>query len=72
MLSLNEFSNHDNTIALFLCQKIKSGAAGAGYSQVPSMKAALCLADKAIITDLLHLPKLSPLKGVETKRCLAD
>jgi len=44
----------------------------AGHSQEPSIRATLCLAERAMITDLLQLSKLSPLKGVEPKVALAD
>ena len=44
----------------------------AGHSQVPSIRATLCFADKAIMTNLLQLSKLSPLNGVETKAVLVD
>ena len=39
----------------------------AGHSQEPSIRATLCLAERALMTDLLQLSKLSPLNGVETK-----
>ena len=69
MLSFNEFNSQDKTIALFLHQRIKRGDVAAGHSQVPSIKATLCLADIEIITDHLQLSKLSPLKMLETKGC---
>ena len=52
MLSLREFKSHEMTIALFLCQKVKRGEVEAGQAQDPSIKAILCFADKAMITDL--------------------
>ena len=67
MFSFKEFRSHERTMALFLCQKVYKGEVELGHSEVPSMKAILCLADKAIITDLFQLSKPSPLKRLATK-----
>jgi len=46
-------------MAVFLYHKLNCGDVGVGHSQDPSIKAILCLADRAIITDLYQLSKLN-------------
>jgi len=69
IFSLKEFNSQDKTIALFLCQRLCKGDVAIGQSQVPLMKASLCLAKRAMNIDLFHLSKFSPLKTLDTKGC---
>jgi len=70
MFWLREFSSEDNTMALFLSQRDKVAEDEFGHVQPPSMKTNLCLASRAIITDLFQLSTFSPLKIFATKGIL--
>ena len=67
MLSLKELSNQDSTMALFLCQRRSKREEASGQVHDPSTKASLCFVERAMITDLLQLSKLSPLKITDSR-----
>jgi len=56
-------------MALFLCQRMWRGDLVPEFGQVPSMKATLCLAVSAMMTDFFQLSKFSPLTMLYTKTC---
>jgi len=55
MFSLSELRSHEGTMALFLHHRVSQGEVEIGQAHDPSVKETLCLADKAIISDLFQL-----------------